>query len=60
MILCTNDNNPNALKLIIGAKLARISLTVKIVSPHGKSCNLYIQVSSYFTFKIRGYDHTVN
>ncbi|XP_072745898.1 methionine--tRNA ligase, cytoplasmic [Anoplolepis gracilipes] len=33
MIISTNENNPNALKLIIAAKLAQKTFTVKIVKP---------------------------
>lgn len=40
MIIFTNEGNPNALKLIITAKIAQKSFTVKITKPSGKLFNL--------------------
>lgn len=37
MIVSTNENNPNALKLIIAAKLANETIDIKFVSPNGKT-----------------------
>lgn len=37
MIISTNENNPNALKLIIAAKLAQDTFIVKVVKPGGES-----------------------
>lgn len=41
MIVSTNQDNPNALKLIIAAKLVQEPVTVRIVKPKGKSINLF-------------------
>lgn len=35
MIISTNEGNPNALKLIVAAKMAQQSVTVKTVQPKG-------------------------
>jgi len=40
MIILTNEDNPNTLKLIIAAKLAKEPFVVQIVNPGSKSINL--------------------
>jgi len=42
MIILTNEDNPNTLKLIIAAKLANEPFLVQIVNPSGKSINLFL------------------
>ena len=37
MLISTNEGNPNAVKLIVAAKLAREPVDVKIVKPGGES-----------------------
>lgn len=36
MILLTNEDNPNALKLIVAAKMVQQSMDVRIVTSTGK------------------------
>lgn len=40
MDVSTNEGNPNALKLIVAAKMAKQSITVRTVQPNGKKRNL--------------------
>jgi len=42
MIVSTNEGNPNALKLIIAAKFAQETVSIRILKPSGESINLFL------------------
>lgn len=42
MIVSTNEDNPNALKLVIAAKLAQETVSIRILKPSGESINLFL------------------
>jgi len=52
MIILTNEDNPNTLKLIIAAKLAEEPFIVQIVNPGSKSINLFYTLQPIIDFRL--------